>query len=69
MIDLDLSKLKQLIETLAEGEVSEFEYEDEKVRVRIGRGGQVVAVHPPGCTGSTPGRRRCPRRRWGLPAR
>ena len=46
MIDLDLSKLKQLIETLAEGEVSEFEYEDEKIRVRIGRGGQVVAVHP-----------------------
>ena len=51
MIDLDLSKLKQLIETLAEGEVSEFEYEDEKVRVRIGRGGQVVAVHPAGMHG------------------
>ena len=46
MIDLDLSKLKQLIETLAEGDVSEFEYEDDKVRVRIGRGGQVVAMHP-----------------------
>jgi acetyl-CoA carboxylase biotin carboxyl carrier protein len=44
VIDLDLSKLKQLISTLAEGDVSEFEYEDEKVRVRIGRGGQVALV-------------------------
>jgi acetyl-CoA carboxylase biotin carboxyl carrier protein len=44
VIDLDLTKLKQLIETLAEGDVSEFEYEDDKVRVRIGRGGQVSLV-------------------------
>jgi acetyl-CoA carboxylase biotin carboxyl carrier protein len=48
VIDLDLAKLKQLIETLAEGDVGEFEYEDEKVRVKIGRGGQVVALHSSG---------------------
>jgi acetyl-CoA carboxylase biotin carboxyl carrier protein len=45
--DLDLSKLKLLLETLAEGDVGEFEYEDEKIRLKIGRGGKVVAMHAP----------------------
>ncbi len=52
MIDLDLAKLKQLIDTLAEGDVGEFEYEDDKVRVKIGRGGQVVTMHPAGMHGA-----------------
>ncbi len=64
VVDIDLNQLKALFETLKESEISEFEYEDEKVRLRIGRGGQVVAtampagggyvVHPSHVGGSLP---------------
>jgi acetyl-CoA carboxylase biotin carboxyl carrier protein len=39
-MDIPLKKLKQLLSTLEEGGASEFEYEDEKVRMRVtlGRG-------------------------------
>ncbi|MSP26202.1 MAG: acetyl-CoA carboxylase biotin carboxyl carrier protein [Myxococcales bacterium] len=35
---MDLKKLRALIKTLAEGEITEFEFEDEKIRLRLGRG-------------------------------
>ena len=58
MVDLDLTQLKALFDTLKESEISEFEYEDEKVRLRIGRGGQVVTAQmlaaPPGGYATAP---------------
>jgi acetyl-CoA carboxylase biotin carboxyl carrier protein len=42
--NLDLDQLKAILETLAQGDVSEFEYEDEKVRLKIGRGARVIAA-------------------------
>jgi len=39
-MNIDLKKLRALLRTLAEGEVSEFEYEDKQVRIRLGRGGR-----------------------------
>ncbi len=47
MVDIDLNQLKALFETLKESEISEFEYEDEKVRLRIGRGGPVITAAAP----------------------
>ena len=44
MTNLDLDQLKAILETLAQGDVSEFEYEDEKVRLKIGRGARVLAA-------------------------
>jgi acetyl-CoA carboxylase biotin carboxyl carrier protein len=45
-VNLDLGQLKALFEALRESDISEFEFEDETIRLRIGRGapGQVV-VH------------------------
>ncbi len=37
-MDIDLKKLRALIKTLAEGDITEFEFEDEKIRLRLGRG-------------------------------
>src|SRR4051812_23161674 len=37
-MNLDLKQLRQLLRTLAEGDVSEFEFEDEQVRIRLTRG-------------------------------
>ncbi len=54
MTNLDLDQLKAILETLAQGDVSEFEYEDEKVRLKIGRGPRVIAaesVHHAPATG------------------
>ena len=51
MVDIDLNQLKALFETLKESEISEFEYEDEKVRLRIGRGGPLVATALPAAGG------------------
>ena len=52
-----LDKLRDLIETLREGEVGEFEYEDESIRLRINMGRkqveQVVAVHTPVTAGAS----------------
>jgi len=39
---IDLDQLKDLLATLAEGDVSEFEFEDEKVRLRLSIGKQRV---------------------------
>ncbi len=37
-MNIDIQQLKALITTLQEGGVTEFEFEDEQVRLRIGRG-------------------------------
>jgi acetyl-CoA carboxylase biotin carboxyl carrier protein len=51
-MDIPLKKLKQLLSTLEEGGAREFEYEDEKVRMRVtlGRGNvtsEAVVTHTP----------------------
>ncbi len=43
---LDRKTLRALLRTLERGGVTEFEYEDEKMRVRIGRGHVVAAPAP-----------------------
>jgi acetyl-CoA carboxylase biotin carboxyl carrier protein len=40
---IDLKKLRALLKTLREGDVSEFEFEDETTRVRLVRGGPMPA--------------------------
>jgi len=37
-MDIDLKKLKALLRTLAEGDVSEFEYRENEARIRLVRG-------------------------------
>jgi acetyl-CoA carboxylase biotin carboxyl carrier protein len=37
-VNIDIQQLKALISTLSEGGVTEFEFEDEHVRLKIGRG-------------------------------
>jgi acetyl-CoA carboxylase biotin carboxyl carrier protein len=52
-MDLPLKQIKNLLKTLEDGGASEFEYEDEKVRVRVSmaRGAPIVgAVHAPQVT-------------------
>lgn len=52
-MDLPLKQIKNLLKTLEDGGASEFEYEDEKVRVRVSmaRGAPVVsAAHAPQVT-------------------
>jgi acetyl-CoA carboxylase biotin carboxyl carrier protein len=51
-MDIPLKKLKQLLSTLEEGGAREFEYEDEKVRMRVtlGRGvvtSEALVTHTP----------------------
>jgi acetyl-CoA carboxylase biotin carboxyl carrier protein len=59
-MDIPLKKLKQLLSTLEEGGASEFEYEDEKVRMRVtlGRGTvvreAVVAAAPAAAPAASP---------------
>jgi acetyl-CoA carboxylase biotin carboxyl carrier protein len=43
-VNIDLKKLEGLLKVLEEQDVSEFEFEDEKVRVHLKRGQPVVAV-------------------------
>ena len=38
-MNIDLKQLRSLLRTLADGNVSEFEFEDEQVKVRLVRGG------------------------------
>jgi acetyl-CoA carboxylase biotin carboxyl carrier protein len=47
-MELSLKQLKKLIETLEEGGISEFEYQDDKYRVRLalGRGAPAAAAGP-----------------------
>lgn len=52
-MDLPLKQIKNLLKTLEDGGASEFEYEDEKVRVRVSmaRGAPMVsAAHAPQVT-------------------
>ena len=43
-MNIDLKKLQALLETLAHGDVTEFEFEDEHARVRLTRGAQQAAA-------------------------
>ena len=45
-MDIDLKQLRSLLRTLAEGNVCEFEFEDEKVRIRLTRGDLARAADP-----------------------
>jgi acetyl-CoA carboxylase biotin carboxyl carrier protein len=45
-MDIDLKQLRSLLRTLAEGNVCEFEFEDEKVRIRLTRGDLARAGEP-----------------------
>ena len=45
-MDIDLKQLRSLLRTLAEGNVCEFEFEDEKVRIRLTRGDLARASEP-----------------------
>jgi acetyl-CoA carboxylase biotin carboxyl carrier protein len=45
-MDIDLKQLRSLLRTLAEGNVCEFEFEDEKVRIRLTRGDLARAAEP-----------------------
>lgn len=44
---IDLKKLRALLKTLRDGDVSEFEFEDEHTRMRLVRGGVVVSASQP----------------------
>jgi acetyl-CoA carboxylase biotin carboxyl carrier protein len=56
-MDIPLKQIKNLLKTLEEGGASEFEYEDEKIRVRVSlaRGAPLVTVGPPAIVSSSPG--------------
>ena len=41
---IDRKMLRSLLRTLERGGVTEFEYEDEKIRLKIARGGRVLAL-------------------------
>ncbi len=41
-MNIDLSQLRELFAAIRENEITEFEFEDETIRLRIGRGARVV---------------------------
>jgi len=41
-VNIDLNQLRELFAAIRENEITEFEFEDETVRVRIGRGAKIV---------------------------
>src|SRR6188768_537687 len=43
-IQISLEQLKSLLETLEKGDVSEFEYEDESLKLRLALGKKAIAV-------------------------
>ncbi len=56
-MDIDLKQLRSLLRTLAEGNVGEFEFEDEKIRIRLTRGQIVRALAelpPPAAAAAAP---------------
>jgi acetyl-CoA carboxylase biotin carboxyl carrier protein len=57
-MDIDLKKLRALLRTLEEGDVSEFELESNGTRVRLRRGAPVVAA--PVVTAAAPAAARAP---------
>jgi acetyl-CoA carboxylase biotin carboxyl carrier protein len=44
-MEISLEQLKSLLETLEKGDVSEFEYEDEKLKLRLALGKKAQLVH------------------------
>lgn len=42
-MEIDLKKLKALLRTLAEGDVTDFEYRDAQSKIRVGRGPRAIA--------------------------
>lgn len=44
-MDVDIDKLRKLLDVLAEKEIAEFEHEDQNVRLRIVRGGALVQAN------------------------
>ncbi len=58
LMEHSLDKLRDLIETLREGEVGEFEYEDESIRLRINMGRkqiqEVAVMQTPSITVASP---------------
>lgn len=50
-MELSLKQLEKLLKTLADGGVTDFEYQDERYRVRVGLGASATAspsIHPSG---------------------
>ncbi len=45
-MNIELDKLRALLSTLADGDVTEFEFEDDTTRLRLTRGVPVVAAAP-----------------------
>jgi acetyl-CoA carboxylase biotin carboxyl carrier protein len=45
-VNIDLKQLEGLLRVLEDRDISEFEFEDEKVRVHLKRGAQVIAAAP-----------------------
>ena len=52
--NLDLKSLRRLLRLLEKRNVAEFEFEDEKVRLRLVRGGVVAATASPVATTAAP---------------
>ena len=46
-MNIDLKQLEELLKVLEERDVSEFEFEDEKVRVHLKRGRAAGLLSPP----------------------
>jgi acetyl-CoA carboxylase biotin carboxyl carrier protein len=55
-MQISLEQLKSLLETLEKGDVSEFEYEDEQLKLRLSLGKKAATVHaaPPILAAPTP---------------
>jgi acetyl-CoA carboxylase biotin carboxyl carrier protein len=41
-VNIDLEQLRELFVAIRDNDITEFEFEDESIRLRIGRGGRVV---------------------------
>jgi acetyl-CoA carboxylase biotin carboxyl carrier protein len=50
-VDVDIDRLRKLLDVLAEKEIAEFEHEDQNVRLRIVRGSVVAATYAPAVAG------------------
>ncbi|MEM1032311.1 MAG: acetyl-CoA carboxylase biotin carboxyl carrier protein [Myxococcota bacterium] len=53
-MNIDLKKLRALLRVLSDGDVHEFEYEDEGARLRLTRGGPVGSPHVVMATSAMP---------------
>jgi len=59
-VNIDLKQLEELLKVLEQRNVTEFEFEDEKVRVRLGRGQPAAAVAAAAPLGAAPGLAQAP---------